>query len=75
MTWSIIIFLQDLNFDYFSFQDKLREAGCIIRLQHLVIHTAVRVKMAAITAVANLALNTANQKEMGVSPNFNAGWT
>ena len=52
---------------FFYFQDNLREAGCIIRLQHLVIHTAHRVKMAAITAVGNLALNTSNQKEMGVS--------
>ena len=48
-------------------QDSLREAGCIMRLQHLVIHSDLAVKIAAMKAVANLALNTANQKEMEVN--------
>ena len=48
-------------------QDSLREAGCIMRLQHLVIHSDLSVKIAAMRAVANLALNTANQREMEVS--------
>ena len=47
-------------------QDSLREAGCIMRLQHLVIHSDLRVRIAAMRAVANLALNTANQREMEV---------
>lgn len=45
-------------------QDSLREAGCIMRLQHLVIHSDLRVRTAAMRAVANLALNTTNQREM-----------
>ena len=47
-------------------QDSLREAGCIMRLQHLVIHSDLRVRTAAMRAVANLALNTTNQREMEV---------
>jgi len=47
-------------------QDYLREAGCLIRLGHLVAHADRSVQMAALLAVANMALNTENQKEMGV---------
>ncbi len=50
-----------------NLQDHLRESGCLIRLQVLLMHPEVRVRLAALTATANLALNTANQKEMGVS--------
>jgi len=45
-------------------QDSLREAGCVMRLQHLVIHSDRLVKLAALQALANMALNTTNQKEM-----------
>ena len=47
-------------------QESLREAGCILRLQHLAIHSDTGVRMAAMQAVANMALNTTNQKEMEV---------
>ncbi|XP_059091044.1 uncharacterized protein LOC131886663 isoform X2 [Tigriopus californicus] len=46
-------------------QDHLREAGAIVRLQHLLSHPEVCVQRAALTAVGNMALNTSNQKEMG----------
>lgn len=45
-------------------QDSLREAGGVMRLQHLVIHSDRSVKLAALQALANMALNTTNQKEM-----------
>ncbi len=48
-------------------QDSLREAGGIVRLQHLVMHSDNRVKLASIKAVGNMALNTSNQREMEVS--------
>ena len=38
-----------------------------MRLQHLVIHSDRSVKLAALQALANMALNTTNQKEMEVS--------
>ena len=44
-----------------------REAGGVMRLQHLVIHSDRTVKLAALQALANMALNTTNQKEMEVS--------
>ena len=44
-----------------------REAGGVMRLQHLVIHSDRSVKLAALQALANMALNTTNQKEMEVS--------
>ncbi len=49
-------------------QDHLRRSGCLARLQQLLkTHPDPKVQRAAMVAVANLALNTANQKEMGVS--------
>jgi len=45
-------------------QDSLREAGCVMRFQHLVIHSDRSVKLAALQALANMALNTTNQREM-----------
>lgn len=65
-------------------QDSLREAGCILRLEHMVIHPERSVKLAALLvffflfwsgfvhkiqlyslqALANMSLNTANQKQM-----------
>ena len=52
-----------------TFQDNLREAGCFGRLQKLLDdHNGdPRVQRAAMAAVGNLALNTANQREMAVS--------
>ena len=47
-----------------SNQDSLREAGCLLRLQHLILHSDRSVKMSAMGAISNLALNSANQKEM-----------
>ena len=47
-------------------QDSLREAGCLVRLQRLIIHSDRSVKLKAQQAVANLALNVDNQKEMEV---------
>ena len=41
-----------------------------MRLQHLVIHSDRSVKLAALQALANMALNTTNQKEMEVSWHF-----
>ena len=45
-------------------QDSLRDAGCLLRLQHLIVHSDRSVRLAAIAAVGNLALNTANQRVM-----------
>ena len=50
-------------------QDNLREAGCFVKLQKLLDddHNGdPRVRRAAMAAVGNLALNTANQREMAV---------
>ncbi|XP_049782359.1 uncharacterized protein LOC126184042 isoform X4 [Schistocerca cancellata] len=50
-------------------QDTLREAGCLFRLQNLLTHPRLPVKLAAIKALGNLALNQENQKELkGVIP-------
>lgn len=50
-------------------QDTLREAGCLFRLQNLLTHPKLSVKLAAIKALGNLALNQENQKELkGVIP-------
>ena len=49
------------------FQDSLRDAGCLLRLQHLIVHSDRSVRLAAIAAVGNLALNTANQRVMQVN--------
>jgi len=45
-------------------QDELRDSGCLLRLQSLLSGTGRDVRLAAITATANLALNTGNMKEM-----------
>lgn len=45
-------------------QDELRDSGCLLRLQSLLTGTGREVRLAAITATANLALNTGNMKEM-----------
>ena len=50
-----------------NFQDSLRDAGCLLRLQHLIVHSDRSVRLAAIAAVGNLALNTANQRVMQVN--------
>ena len=44
-----------------------------MRLQHLVIHSDRSVKLAALQALANMALNTTNQKEMEVSWHIQIG--
>ena len=52
----------------------MREAGCFVKLQKLLDDDHKgdpRVRRAAMAAVGNLALNTANQKEMAVSGNKN----
>ncbi|XP_049805291.1 uncharacterized protein LOC126248388 isoform X2 [Schistocerca nitens] len=50
-------------------QDTLREAGCLFRIQNLLTHPRLAVKLAAIKALGNLALNQENQKELkGVIP-------
>ena len=49
-----------------SLQSYLRDAGCLLRLQHLIVHPDRSVRLAAIAAIGNLALNTGNQKEMQV---------
>ncbi len=48
-------------------QDLLRESGCLLRLQHLLLHSDLGIQLAAIAAVANMSLSVENQKEMGVS--------
>jgi len=45
-------------------QESLRDAGCLVRLQRIIIHSDRSVKLKAQQAVANLALNVENQKEM-----------
>lgn len=45
-------------------QDHLREAGCLVRLQHLIVHSDLAVKLAATRTAGNMALNTSNQQEM-----------
>jgi hypothetical protein len=47
-------------------QDHLREAGCLPRLQQLIVHPDLSVKLAAVRTTGNLALNTSNQAEMEV---------
>ena len=47
-------------------QNSLHEAGCLVRLQRLIIHSDRSVKLKAQQAVANLALNETNQKDMEV---------
>jgi hypothetical protein len=48
-------------------KDHLRDAGCLVRLQHLIVHSDLSVKLAAIRATGNMAINVDNQKEMEVS--------
>ena len=48
-------------------QESLRDAGCLVRLQRIIIHSDRSVKLKAQQAVANLALNVENQKEMEVN--------
>jgi hypothetical protein len=50
----------------FHFQDILREAGCLFRLQNLLTYPKRNVQLAAIKALGNLALNQENQKELKV---------
>ncbi|XP_063219640.1 uncharacterized protein LOC134529454 isoform X2 [Bacillus rossius redtenbacheri] len=45
-------------------QDILREAGCLYRLQNMLTHPNISVRLAAIKATGNLALNQENQKEL-----------
>lgn len=45
-------------------QDMIREAGGLLRLQNLLQHPKPNVQLAAIKALANLALNQENQKEL-----------
>jgi len=45
-------------------QDTLREAGVLVRLPSLLADSNRSVQLAALTACANLALNTGNMKEM-----------
>jgi len=45
-------------------QDELRESGCLMRLQSLLAGSGRDVRLAAVAAAANLALNTGNMKEM-----------
>jgi hypothetical protein len=56
----------DKNMFLLHFQDILREAGCLFRLQNLLMHPKVAVQHAAIKALGNLALNQENQKELKV---------
>ncbi|CAG2053217.1 unnamed protein product [Timema podura] len=44
--------------------DTLREAGCLFRLQNLLVYPKTNVKLSAIKALGNLALNQENQKEL-----------
>ena len=43
----------------------MREAGCLGRLENLVIHPDPSVQLSALRAVSNVALNVDNQKVMG----------
>ncbi|CAL8078723.1 unnamed protein product [Orchesella dallaii] len=45
-------------------QNNLREAGCLSRLQNLLVHPRSEIRLAAIRALGNMALNEQNQKEM-----------
>ena len=45
-------------------QDTLREAGVLVRLPSLLADSDHDVQLAAVSACANLALNTGNLKEM-----------
>ncbi|XP_026282635.1 uncharacterized protein LOC113209379 [Frankliniella occidentalis] len=45
-------------------QDMIREAGGLFRLQNLLQHPKQNIQLAAIKALANLALNQENQKEL-----------
>nr|CAD7600522.1 unnamed protein product [Timema genevievae] len=47
-------------------QDTLREAGCLFRLQNLLVYPKTNVKLSAIKALGNLALNQENQKELKI---------
>ena len=47
-------------------QNNLREAGCLLRLQNLLSHTKNEVRLAAVRALGNMALNDQNQREMKV---------
>ncbi len=48
-------------------QNNLREAGCLLRLQNLLTHPKEEIRLAAVRALGNMALNEQNQKEMKVS--------
>lgn len=47
----------------------IREAGGLLRLENLLQHPKQNVQLAAIKALANLALNQENQKELKVNIN------
>jgi len=47
-------------------QNALREAGVLGKLQNLLAHPKTDVRLAAIRALGNLALNDHNQREMKV---------
>lgn len=47
-------------------QNNLREAGCLLRLQSLLSHPKSEIRLAAIRALGNMALNEQNQREMKV---------
>ena len=65
--WSELSDRTRINPDLHISLNFYREAGGVMRLQHLVIHSDRSVKLAALQALANMALNTTNQKEMEVS--------
>lgn len=46
------------------FKESLRDAGAVLRLQTLINHPDRAVKLAAISATANMALNIQNQQIM-----------
>ncbi len=48
-------------------QNNLREAGCLSRLQNLLVHPKSEVRLATIRALGNMALNEQNQKEIKVN--------
>lgn len=53
-------------------QNNLREAGCLSRLQNLLVHPKSEVRLATIRALGNMALNEQNQKEMKVKIEYYA---
>lgn len=64
----------DLSYEYVRMtaliicaQTAFREAGCLVLLAKLVTHPRASVKLAAITTLGNMALNSENQKELKVS--------